>query len=176
MEKLPLKPSVDVLPTIMIIPWPFSSIFLVKCWWTNPTLAITCYHKSTMNPHSVEITMFHHLWWSKFPFFWGKQPPLIFGPTYAHLCPPSPSPGPQAISAALTACAVAIAWSSALQLFVTAGASAGHGSVRNALLGALAAAKRWEMAMELMPQVEKTPGHFSTHGALLAVSKGNIFQ
>ncbi|CAL1125950.1 unnamed protein product [Cladocopium goreaui] len=59
------------------------------------------------------------------------------------------SSSPTAISAALTACAVAIAWPSALQLFVTAG-SAGHGSVRNALLGALAAAKRWEMAMELM--------------------------
>jgi len=101
--------------------------------------------------------------------FFGETTPLIFGPTYgptyAH---PRHLRAPQAISAALTACAVAIAWPSALQLFVTAG-GAGHGSVRNALLGALAAAKRWEMAMELM-QVEKTPGHFerriSTHGAL----------
>ena len=24
---------------------------------------------------SVEITMFHHLWWSKFPFFGVNKPP-----------------------------------------------------------------------------------------------------
>ena len=65
------------------------------------------------------------------------------------------APNPEALSAALTACAVAIAWSSALRLFAgTAIDGETGGSARNALLGALAAAKRWEMAMELMPQVE----------------------
>ena len=64
------------------------------------------------------------------------------------------APNPEALSAALTACAVAIAWSSALRLFAGTGETDAHGSARNALLGALAAAKRWEMAMELMPQVE----------------------
>jgi hypothetical protein len=69
---------------------------------------------------------------------------------------------------------VAIAWPSALQLFVTAGGSVGHGSVRNALLGALAAAKRWEMAMELMPQVEKTWAFQHPWCPPGSVSKGSI--
>jgi len=47
-----------------------------------------------MNPHSVEITMFHHLWWSKFPFFGVNKLPDFWSNLWSNLCPPSPCTWP----------------------------------------------------------------------------------